>query len=218
MYTTDDETQRGCTLIFLSFFSFIAFLYFTYSTFMYCGFNPKGNPTVEGVIVNSAIEKSNIERRGYTIDVTYEYHVDNNKYLSSRICCSESANESPEEIVKKYPIGSKVTVYYRETNHSLSVIEPRIGRGGPIMTYAFGFLFLVTILLSFTGQQDSGRLASFLFGIFILSFSLIMIIYPPQNKDAAINNFWVNIVMHFIIISVGISCIIYSYFLKNKNA
>jgi hypothetical protein len=189
-----------------------------YSTYMYCGFNPKGNPTADGIIVNSAIEKSNFERRGYTINVTYEYHVNNNKYLSNRICCSESSNESPEEILKKYPPKSKVTVYYREKNPNLSVIEPRIGRSGPILAYVFGFLVLATVLLNLKKEQDLARSASFLLGIFFLSFSLIMIVCPPQNKNAAVNNFWVNIVMHFIIISLGFTCISYSYLLKKRNA
>jgi hypothetical protein len=215
---TDDPTLRGCILIFLSLFSFLAFLYFSYSTYMYCGFNPKNNPTVPGVIVNSAIEKSKIERRGYTINVTYEYHVDRHKYLSNRICCGESANESPEDIVQKYPIGSKVTVYYREKDHSLSVIDPRIGRSGPIMAYAFGFLFLWSLFISIAGPHDSGWIAIGMFGIFILSFSLLMFIFPPSNKDAAVNNYWVNIVMHFAIILAGLSCLFYSYLLKKKMA
>ena len=189
-----------------------------YSTYMYCGFNPKKNPTAEGIIVKSAIEKSNFERRGYTINVTYEYNVNNKKYLSNRICCSESSNESPEEIVKNYTLKSKVTVYYREKNPNLSVIEPRIGRSGPILAYAFGFLFLATVLLNFKKEQDLARSAYFLLGIFFLSFSLIMIVCPPQNKNAAVNNFWVNIVMHLIIISFGFACILYSYILKKRHA
>ena len=219
MYQSDDETQKGCVLLFLSFFCFVAFIYFSYSTYMYCGFSPKQNPTVEGVIIKSAIEESNFDRRrGYTIDVTYEYYVNGNKYLSNRICCGTSSNDSSEEIVEKYPVGSEITVYYREKKPNLSVIEPRIGRSAPVNAYAFGFLFIWSFVISITGSQNSSWLALGMFGVFILSSSLLTILYPPSNKDAALNNMFANMLINFIIILVGLACIFYSYILKKKNA
>ena len=218
MNETDDETKRGCALIFLSIFSFLFFLYFSYATYMYCGFTPKSNPTVEGVVVKSAIEKSIIDhRRGYDINVTYEYHVDGKKYLSDRICCGESSNESSKEIVDTYPIGTKVTVYYRENNPRNSVIEPRLGRSGPVLAYGFGFLFILSLFISFCSPHNSGWIALGMFGLFILLGDILMIIYPPNNSDAAVNNPITNIVMHFVFVSLGLACLIYSYIMKKQN-
>ena len=146
MYDTIDETRSGCIMVVLTIFSFIVFSYFSYTNYMYCGVNPKKNPTVEGIIIKSSIEQSRFERRGYSIDVTYEYNVDGHKYLSNRVCCGSTANDFSKEIIEKYPAGSKVTVYYRADKPYLSVIEPRIGRSGVAMISAFGFLFLVTLL------------------------------------------------------------------------
>lgn len=147
MQAITDNTQKGCILTFLGLFTLAAFLYFSYTSYVFCGFNPKDNPTTEGIIIRSSIEKSKIERRGYSIDVTYEYHAEGQKYLSNRICCDTSSNEFSKYIIEKYPVGSKVTVYYRDKEPSLSVIEPRLGRSGSVLAFAFGFLFLGILLL-----------------------------------------------------------------------
>lgn len=219
MYESNDEIGRGCMLMFLSMFSFILFLYFVYTTYAYCGFSPKSNPTVEGVIVKSAIEKSIFDnRRGYDINIIYEYHVDGRKYLSDMISCGESSNESPEEKVEKYPVGKKVTVYHRANNPSLSVIEPQLGRSGSVMAYMFGALFIVSLAGSFISSQNSGWQTIGLSGIFILLSSIFTIAYPPTNKDAALNNDIFSIIFHSIIILSGLACLIFSYILKKKNA
>jgi len=103
-------------------------IYFSYASIVSCGFTPKRNPTVPGVIIKSSIEESEFERRGYTIEVAYAYTVNDKKYISNTICCGSTANELSKDIIKKYPVDSDVTVYYREKNPSLSVIEPRFGR------------------------------------------------------------------------------------------
>ncbi len=185
---------------------------------MYCGFKPKSNPTVEGIVVKSAIEESVFDhRRGYDINVTYEYHVNGQKYLSDRICCGDSSNESPKEIVDKYPVGTKVTVYYRENNHSHSVIEPRLGRSGPVAAYGFGFLFLWSLVISFCQPHNSGWIAVGMFGVYMLLGEILIILYPPNNSDAAFNNPIANIVIHSIFGLIILSCLTYSYLLKKRN-
>ena len=156
METIADNTQKGCMLASLCLISLVACIYFFYTSYMFCGFNPKDNPTVEGMIIKSSIEKSNIERRGYSIDVTYEYHVEGQRYLSNRICCDTSANDFSKDIIAKYPVGSKVKVYYRDKKPNLSVIEPRLGRNGAVFVFAFGFLFLgILFLIIFQTRSNS---------------------------------------------------------------
>ena len=79
MHAINDETEKGCILVFITLFSFLVFLYSFYTTYMYCGLDPKNNSTVDGVIVKSSIEKSRLERRGYSIDIEYEYRVEGEK-------------------------------------------------------------------------------------------------------------------------------------------
>ena len=151
MYESTDNMQKGCILTLLTALSFLAFIYFTYSTYMYCGFAPRKNPTVEGEIVKSSIDKSDIERRGYSIDIVYKYMVNGNEYKSNMICCGTTANEFSKEITKKYPVGSKITVYYKGNNPNLAVIEPKIGRGSTVMITVSGLLF--SAILFFTLYQ-----------------------------------------------------------------
>ena len=147
MQTITDNTQKGCILFFLCLISFFTFIYFSFTSFVFCGLSPKDNPTTKGIIVKSSIEKSKIERRGYSINVTYEYYVEGKKYLSSRICCDTSANEFSKDIIEKYPFHSEVTVYYRENKPSFSVIEPRLGRSGFVLAFGFGIIFIGTLFL-----------------------------------------------------------------------
>ncbi|MCP3879779.1 MAG: DUF3592 domain-containing protein, partial [Sulfitobacter sp.] len=121
----------------------------SYTTYMNCGFFPKKNPTVEGIVVKSSVDKSEFERRGYSIVVNYEYQVEDKAYKSNTICCGSTANDLTKEITKKYPLGSKVTVYYRDKKPELSVLEPRIGRSNGVLLVSFGFLLLIIIIFNF---------------------------------------------------------------------
>lgn len=141
MYQANDNTEKGCILGILTFVSFILFSFYSYTTYMNCGFLPKANPTVEGIIRKSSVEKSTFERRGYSIKIEYEYEVGETSYSSNTVCCGSTANELGKGIIKKYPAGSKVTVYYRKNNPDSSAIEPRIARGQRVMWFFSGFLF-----------------------------------------------------------------------------
>ena len=61
--------------VMLVIFTWLAVLYTSYSTYMYCGFTPKDNPTVEGKIIKSSMTDSTVGR-GVTIDLKYEYFVE----------------------------------------------------------------------------------------------------------------------------------------------
>ena len=118
MHQPTDNTKKGCILTILAFLTFSAFIYSAYSTYLNCGFFPTNNPTTRGIIIKSSIEKSEFERRGYSLEVIYQYFVDNKEYKSSTICCGSSANEFTKDILSKYPVGTYVTVYYRENSHN----------------------------------------------------------------------------------------------------
>ena len=219
MYQSYNDIDRGCLLLFISFVSFIAFIYFSYTTFMHCGFHPSKNPTVEGIIVKSAIEKSNFERRrGYKIGVTYEYFVNGKKYLSDMICCGESSNESSRSIINKYPLNSRVTVYYRDKKPYLSVIEPRLGRSGIVMSGMSAFLFISTLMYGISITKKYIWVTPAVVGIFIISSAVFSIIYPPSNEEAALNSTVTSIVFHTLMFIFGLVFVIFSYILKRKNA
>ncbi len=122
---------------------------------MNCGFLPKENPRVEGMIRKSSVEKSTFERRGYSIEIVYDYKVGETSYSSNTVCCGSTANELGKDIVKKYPIGSQVAVYYRKNNPDSSAIEPRIARSQLVMLFFSGFLFFTLIGYSiYHAQKD----------------------------------------------------------------
>ena len=155
MYQTDNNTEKGCILGIITLLSFILFSFYSYTTYMNCGFLPKTNPTVEGKIRKSSVEKSTFERRGYSIKIEYEYQVGETSYISNTICCGSTANELEKGIIDKYPVGSKVTVYYRKNNPRVSAIEPRIARGQKVMLLFSGFFFFALIGYNFYHTQKN---------------------------------------------------------------
>lgn len=146
MYQTTDPRERGCILFMMAILMLVALIYFSFASIISCGFTPKRNPTVPGVIIKSSIEKSEFERRGYTIEVAYTYTVNDKKYISNTICCGSTANELSKDIIKKYPVDSDVTVYYRGKKPNLSVIEPRFGRTSVVVIFTFSFLFFAIVI------------------------------------------------------------------------
>lgn len=86
-------------------------------------------PTATGVIVSSEMitrsEKNHSDR--YSPNIEYEYEVDSIKYEGYQVSYSfneESARSVVESIVKDYPAGKDVEVYYKPEDPGESVLRP----------------------------------------------------------------------------------------------
>jgi hypothetical protein len=97
-------------------------------------------PITNGTIISSEVAGS----MKYYPFVSYTYSVDSAVYTSDRIATMSfnTKNKSAvEEVLKKYPLGSEIKVYYNSADPSKALLEPGINRGN-ILLLAFGLLVL----------------------------------------------------------------------------
>jgi len=98
-------------------------------------------PAVKGTITRAEIKvteqtrtKSTKREYAYEADIEYEYYVHESPMKGDKIKYGEVTNkELAERMVKKYPVGKEVKVYYDPSNLKKSVLEPG---------YSMGLLFL----------------------------------------------------------------------------
>jgi hypothetical protein len=97
-------------------------------------------PITNGTVTSSEVAGA----MKYYPSVSYNYIVDSAVYTSNRISNMNfnTKNRSVvEEVLKKYPLGSEVKVYYNSTDPSKSLLEPGINTGN-ILLLAFGLIVL----------------------------------------------------------------------------
>ncbi|MBI9019329.1 MAG: DUF3592 domain-containing protein [Phycisphaerae bacterium] len=97
---------------------------------IYHALESKNWPTVEGVILSSEmVSHSDDDGNTYSGDIAFDYTVDNILYSSGRVRFGEINTSNPavvKEIISKYPVSKKVTVYYMPDDPFESVLEPGI--------------------------------------------------------------------------------------------
>lgn len=97
-------------------------------------------PTTNGTVTSS--EMGGVMK--YYPSVSYSYIIDSTVYTSKRISNMNfnTKNSSVvEEVLKKYPLGSEIKVYYNSADPSMALLEPGIITGN-ILLLAFGMLVL----------------------------------------------------------------------------
>ena len=118
-------------------------------------------PTTEGEVTSASVRTeittetrrsagrygggtSSTESRTYHADIHYVYTVDGTQYEAGRVVVDEFGTGDrgrAEQIIAKYPVGSKVTVYYDPKRPSVTVLEPGTS-GGSVTLFVFGLVFL----------------------------------------------------------------------------
>lgn len=74
-----------------------------------------------GLVVSSIVEYGN---KGVgTHNTRYEYEVEGSRYSSNKVSFEANYSDTAHQIVKKYPAGKKVIVYYDSSNPSASILE-----------------------------------------------------------------------------------------------
>ena len=107
--------------------------------------DPSNYQTTNGTILTST---TNFEGTygGWQFNITYEYHVGNKKYISSRVHYGYQgmADRSyAQGYVEKYPVNDPVIVYYNPSNPKSAVLEPKIK--WMFLIYFYSLVFLITI-------------------------------------------------------------------------
>ena len=103
----------------------------------------QGWPTTQGVILSSKVDYQESPKMGKTYEavISYKFTVDGQVHTSSRVAYDSNLSDPAvaEGLVKKYPQGAEVAVYYAPNNPEVSVLEPGISRG-VLMIPVFGFV------------------------------------------------------------------------------
>ena len=97
-------------------------------------------PLTNGTVISSDVAGT----MKYHPFVSYTYTVDSAVYTSDRISSMNfnTKNRSVvEEVLKKYPLGSEIRVYYNNTDPSIALLEPGINIGN-ILLLGFGIIVL----------------------------------------------------------------------------
>lgn len=109
-------------------------------------FKTKSWPTTEGTIYSSEV----IHSSRYVPKIVYTYDVDTNAYSSERIRLKDMAQykkrEDAQEVANKYPIDSKVKVYYNPAKFDEAILEPGI-KGEHIFMLLIGLIIFIAPLI-----------------------------------------------------------------------
>ncbi len=120
-------------------------------------------PTVQGQVLHSEVvreKKSNSGSRSsggssvtYNADVMFEFKLKGDTYSSDNVSFGQYSSSDPSEarkIVRDYPQGSSVTVYYNPEDPDVSVLEPGVTWSSYII-WGMGLLFSGIGVLGFLG-------------------------------------------------------------------
>ncbi len=119
----------------------------------------KNWPSVSGTIIKSSIiqkrewdSKKKKYKNTFYPNLQYTYGVNGVNYVGSRITFSDYASNSRKairKILRKYPNGAQVKVYYNPKNPAKSVLEKRLGIGGYMLFLVSVMFFIGGLLLLF---------------------------------------------------------------------
>jgi len=118
-------------------------------------------PTVTGKISESKLEEytTTEKREGRKKKVTrhravinYAYNVEATVYSSNRIAFGGQP-DSPYNLVKAYPQGKEVKVYYHPQDHSMAVLQPGLKKGSYFFLGFGVVLGLFGLIFAFRGQK-----------------------------------------------------------------
>jgi hypothetical protein len=104
-------------------------------------------PAVDGVILDSGTVESGSETSTYSAGILYEYEVEGRKYKSRRVAFMRwwGSEKYAKRVVDKYPVKTTVKVYYKPSNHKISILEKNTRISDICLT------ILILIIISYGG-------------------------------------------------------------------
>ena len=106
-------------------------------------------PSTIGEIIKSRVGRRTSLNNEFVhdyADIQYNYMVKSKKYTSNRVSFANS--ENPVLVVKRYPVGWQVNVFYNPDNPKVSVLEPGFSDltymwlGGAVIFFFLSFIFI----------------------------------------------------------------------------
>lgn len=107
----------------------------------------------EKLVFHQERKRPVVEHR-YTPRVTYEYHVGGRRYTSSAITsddCVYLSRAPAEQVVARYPRGSRCEVRYRPADPAEALLEAGVGPGAMISITGGVFSLIVAVVLMWHG-------------------------------------------------------------------
>ena len=87
-------------------------------------------PSVKGRIISASLEKEKIRGRVISRErIQYVYHVKGKRFVGERVALGLrllTLRPPARQVIKKYPMGALVTVYYNPSRPEESVLEPGV--------------------------------------------------------------------------------------------
>lgn len=103
-------------------------------------------PVTDGVIESAKIQSHTSNKGGtsYAPEVTYTYRVAGVNYGGDKIAIGQmsSSSDYARSVLKRYPVGGKVTVHYSSTNPVEAVLETGV-HGGTWICFGVGTVFVL---------------------------------------------------------------------------
>ena len=118
-------------------------------------------PSKEGTVLESKISiNSSDDGTTYGADVTYEYKVNEKTYEGDKVTVSEVSTGSrgrARNIVNRYPVGNKVTVFYDPDDPETSVLETGMTGGSWLFPGIGVVFFLIPLTILITSEKASRK-------------------------------------------------------------
>jgi hypothetical protein len=108
--------------------------------------------TTIGTIINSRVKTNQDSEHGttYESEISYSFTVESQSYVSNKIIAfmnyGTSFRKSADNITNKYPVNTKVNIYYNPSKTKESVIEPGV-KTANIIFMIIGFLIFIVPLI-----------------------------------------------------------------------
>ena len=136
------ETRRG-TVIFMLVFTLMALFYIRETV---CGLQAEDWPKTTGVVTSSYVSSGG--RGGDRINISYDYSVADKHYQNDRanfgLISLDGNTSNAQQVANRYPIGTLVDVYYKESDPANSVLENKLDFKDNLL-FVLGLLSVVGI-------------------------------------------------------------------------
>lgn len=111
----------------------------------------KSWPSTSGKITYSRVEsRTGNNHQEYRPSVKYTYNLDSNSYTGKQITSSDVYQRNlsaAKDILKKYPVGAEVTVYYHPGDPTKSLLEPGMIKNVYLLLGAAAFCYFLAVLI-----------------------------------------------------------------------
>lgn len=138
-------TKSGMLIIILASLAGLFLTYFATNNAI-DAHSTKSWPTAEGTIIVSEVTRSS----RYVPHIVYTYTIDTLDYSSEKIGLTNYAQYKRESDAKveanKYPVNSKVTVYYNPNNAEEAILKPGV-KGEHIFMFSIGLIIFLAPLI-----------------------------------------------------------------------